>query len=373
MTELGIITKTVLAATAPFELECSLRAIAGFQPCIRDVGLSEGTVRRAFTHPTDPSSAVVTQITERDDGEPGVALTVFSAAPLTGPELDAVGARVTAWLGLDDDRADFLRVAESDEHVRPLLALAAGLHQVRFSSLAEGVVYFTLVQNSAQWHASLRKRRLTVQLGTTVSAAGEDYTAFPDFSLLTQLTPTHLLPHVGAAHKAVRLAEVIGGVATLDEELLRTGPYDEARAALLSVRGIGAYTAHALLLRVLGRPDAVPLEMEQFVSTTTAVYGDPPPAPAELRERYGPWIGWWAYTCRTALNWLEQEKKAREKAGRSRGPAVRRPRTPAGSNRPRAAGRDRQPALWSPSAPGRVAEGAVLAADGAALDPVGEG
>ena len=25
------------------------------------------------------------------------------------------------------------------------------------------------------------------------------------------------------------------------------------------------------------------------------------PTPAELRDRYGPYIGWWAYLCRTAL------------------------------------------------------------------------
>jgi hypothetical protein len=149
--------------------------------------------------------------------------------------------------------------------------------------------------------------------------------------------------------RANRLADVLGGVAALDEERLRLGPYEEARAALLSVRGVGPYTAHTLLLRALGRPDAVPLEMPQFVNVAVGVYGDPPPAPDELRERYGPWVGWWAYACRTALSWLEQERRARERAER---------------RRQHAAGRGRRPAAPSPAAPEvTAAEPEVTAAE----------
>ncbi|WP_426509930.1 hypothetical protein ACPPVO_04005 [Dactylosporangium sp. McL0621] len=337
MTELGIITRTILSATAPYDLDCSLRALAGFRPGRRDISLDPGgTVRRAFPHPADPDAAVVVEVAERDDGAPGAALTVFSAEPLDGPALDAVRGRVGDWLGLDDDRAEFLRRAGADGPVRPLFEVARGLHQVRFSSLAEGVVYFTLLQNSTQWYATLRKRRLTLHLGTMVRAAGEEFTALPDLARLARLTPAEALPYAGAPHKAERLVQVLGGVAAIDEELLRTGPYERARDALLAVRGIGGYTAHALLLRALGRPDAVPLEMDQYAHTARAVYGDAVPSPQELRERYGPYIGWWAYTCRTALTWLEEDRKERERAERrrSRPPAVRRPRPAPGSTRP---------------------------------------
>ncbi|WP_433613274.1 hypothetical protein ACQP2P_03700 [Dactylosporangium sp. CA-139114] len=351
MTELGIITHTILSATAPFDLGCSLRALADFRPGRRDISLRPGErVRRAFPHPADPDAAVVVEVAERDDGAPGAGLTVFSAEPLAGPDLDAVRARVSGWLGLDDDRAEFLRRAEADECVRPLLEVARGLHQVRFSSLAEGVVYFTLLQNSTQWYATLHKRRLTLYLGASVRAGDEDFTAIPDLPRLARLSPAEVLPYVGVRNKAERLTEVLGGVAAIDEELLRTGPYDEARAALLAVRGIGDYTAHALLLRALGRPDAVPLEMEQYAHTARAVYGAAQPSPDELRERYGPFIGWWAYTCRTALTWLEQDEKARERSARRRPPAARRPRSTAGSTRPRSAAR--HPAPWSPNDPG---------------------
>ncbi|WP_433214218.1 DNA-3-methyladenine glycosylase family protein [Dactylosporangium sp. CS-047395] len=377
MTELGIITRTILSATAPYDLRSSLRALADFRPAQRDIALDPaGSVRRAFPHPSDPEAAVVVEVAERDDGAPGAGLTVFSADPLDGPDLDAVRRRVSAWLGLDDDRAEFLTRADADEPVRPLLALARGLHQVRFSSLAEGVVYFTLLQNSTQWFATLGKRRLTLYFGIPASVDGQDFTAIPDLPSLSRLTAFEVRPFVQGRNKAERLVQVLAGVAALDEELLRTGPYGEARDALLSVRGIGDYTAHALLLRVLGRPDAVPLEMEQYRHTARAVYGEDTPSPDELREWYGPWIGWWAYTCRAALTWIDQDRTERERAERTRrrSASARRPRSTAWSTHPPRSA-PRHPAPWSPQDPGCVADDLATAAprtvadDLAAIEP----
>src|SRR5205085_4733191 len=109
-----------------------------------------------------------------------------------------------------------------------------------------------------------------------------------------------------------------------------------------------------------GRPDAVPLELEQFTNTAATVYGDPVPTPSELRDRYGPWIGWWAYTCRTAVGWIAQEAKARQKAERRRDRAARSQPQPRARQRPRAlAGRphpaDTRPSTWTPSDAGRAA------------------
>jgi len=103
---------------------------------------------------------------------------------------------------------------------------------------------------------------------------------------------------------------VTAGVAAIDEDWLRTAPYDEARRALLAVRGVGAFTAHAILLRALGRPDDVPLEMTQFARVAEQIYGEPAPSPQELRDRYGAQIGWWAYLTRIGLGWLAESPAA---------------------------------------------------------------
>jgi DNA-3-methyladenine glycosylase II len=277
--------------------------MAGFRPCSGDQFGFGDRVRKALPVPGSASRAVVVEAAPRPDAAPGIHLRVYAPGPLAvAPAL--VERAVGRWLGLDDDLRPFLARAAADPPVAALLPTVAGLHQVRFSSLAEGAAYFTLTQRSTQWFAAARKARIAAELGPRASLDGVSYVAFPELSRLVALEPDGLLPFAGNAQRAIRLFEVLDGLAKLDEEWLRTAPYDEARRALLGVRGIGPFTAHGLLLRVLGRPDDVPLEMAQFASVAAAVYGpDSPPGPAELRARYGPTIGWWSYLCRMAASW----------------------------------------------------------------------
>lgn len=316
MTELGTTTSTVLRATAPFDLACSLRAMESFAPCSGDQLVIDGRVRRAFLHPTDPARAVVTEVVGRDDGVAGVRLTVFSDDTLTPAETAAVGDRVSDWLGLLDDRDTFLQRARADPAMAPILAVAEGLHQVRFASLTEGAVFYTLVHHSTQWFAKVYKRRLLTDHGPQGVVDGVAYTAFPPMSTLIDLGVTGLKEYASNALSARRLHTVLTGLRTLDEQWLRTGAAEEVYAALLALRGVGPFTAHALLLRVLGHPDRAPLEMQQHLNAAAAIYGDPCPSPGELRDWYGETIGWWAYTARTALDWIERDQRAASRSSR---------------------------------------------------------
>ena len=292
----------LLPATEPFTLGASLRALSGFAPCAGDQTVTGDRIRKAL--PLSATEAAVVEIASRPDGRPGVALQVFAARALSAGEIAGVELAVRQWLSLDDNLAPFLAIARRDPALRPILTATRGLHQVRFASLAEGAIYFTLTQRSTQWFAAARKRRIAAELGPRLAVDGVTYVAFPSMATLSTVDFT---PYGGNAARGQRLAEVVAGVAALDEEWLRTAPYGEARDALLHIRGVGTFTAHALLLRVLGRPDDVPLEMDQFTGVARAVYGaDDPPTPTELREWYGPYVGWWAYLCRTGLGWLDR-------------------------------------------------------------------
>jgi DNA-3-methyladenine glycosylase II len=182
--------------------------------------------------------------------------------------------------------------------------------------LGEAVTYFTLTQRSTQWFAAARKRQIAAEFGAAVRCEGQEYRAFPPLSMLARLYLCDFADIVGSPSRAERLATVLAGVAALDEEWLRTGRYDEVRAALLNVRGLGTFTAHAILLRALGRPDDVPLEMAQFTNAAAASYpSDAVPTPGELRQRYGRYVGWWAYFTRTALGWRDEANAADTRSG----------------------------------------------------------
>ena len=312
---------TLLPATAPFDFSCSLRALGSFSPCSGDQRIAGGRVRKALPHPVDPRQAVVVEVGPPPDGFTGVELTVFAETALSATEAAQVERAVDGWLGLSEDRTGFLAAADADPAMRRVLAVARGLHQVRFSSLAEGTVYFTLTQRSTQWFAAARKRRLAEDIGPRLAVDGVDYVAFPAMSTVLDLELSDLTRYAGSRSRAERLHEVLEGVAKLDEHWLRTADYELARSALLAIKGVGTFTAHAILLRVLGRPDDTPLEMAQFTRVATMLYGEPTPQPDEIRERYGPWVGWWAYLSRTAMSWTDDDPapaERRKRPGRQR-------------------------------------------------------
>lgn len=291
----------LLPAVPPFSFAATLAAMSGFRPCAGDQSIMANRVRKGMIHPDDPQAAVVVEVSEPPDAAPGVRLNVFFGRPLSATGAARLERHVSAWLSLGDDLRPLLARAATDPPVAELLPLVAGLHQVRFGSLAEGATYFALTQRSTQWFATARKARIASELGPRITFEGETYLAFPTLAQLATLGADGLFPFAGNAQRALRLSEVLRGVSALDESVLRTAPYEQARSMLLGVRGIGAFTANAILLRVLGRPDDVPLEMPQFAAVTAEIYGPTPPGPSTLRDRYGPYVGWWAYLCRTAL------------------------------------------------------------------------
>lgn len=318
----------LLAAVPPFSLAASLAAMSGFRPSAGDQSIMVNRVRKGFAHPDEPQAAVVVEVSGRPDAHlpgapPGVQLDVHAEHPLSATGAAELERRVSAWLSLGDDLRPLLELAAADPPVAELLPLVAGLHQVRFSSLAEGATYFALTQRSTQWFATARKARIAAELGRRLTFEGETYVAFPGLSELAALKADGLFSFAGNAQRALRLSEVLNGVAGLDESVLRTAPYEEAKAMLLGVRGIGAFTADGILLRVLGRPDDAPLEMAQFSSVTAEIYGSSAPSPAELREHYGAYVGWWAYLCRNALAIRRRRAAAAEPAPESEAPAER--------------------------------------------------
>ena len=319
----------LLTATPPFSLTASLRALAGFAPCAGDQFVADGLVRKAFPRPGSPDEAVVVEVAPREDAVCGVLLSVNARSSLGASEIDDIERTVRDWLSLDDDMSGFLAVARGDPATARVLEVVEGLHQVRFASLAEGATYFTLSQRSTQWFAAARKRRIAAELGPRAVLDGVSYVAFPALGALRALDAAPpgrdvagqaLVGFAGNRQRADRLRQVLDGVAALDEEWLRTAPYADARRALLAISGVGTFTAHAILLRVLGRPDDVPLEMAQFSRVAGALYGEPAPGPDELRERYGAWIGWWAYLTRMGLGWLDQPEKDSSQRSRERTP-----------------------------------------------------
>ncbi|GAA4207356.1 DNA-3-methyladenine glycosylase family protein [Actinocatenispora rupis] len=288
-----------LPAVSPFDLRQSLRALGGFAPCAGEQRIADGTVRKALALPGS-TEAVLVEVGPRGDGRAGVSLAVFADRALADAELRWAERAVSDWLGLADDMTGFLAVAADDPAIAPVLAEVAGLHQVRFASLAEGACYFVLTQRTSQRVAGVRKRRLAAAYGPVVTVDGERHQAFPDLATLTRLGPDELGRFTANLRQTEYLTAAVHGLIGMDEEWLRTAPYEEVLAELRGIRGVGEFTANAIMLRVLGRPDRLPLHMPQFSEVATRLYGADVSIDA-VAERYGRYVGWWGYYAKTAL------------------------------------------------------------------------
>src|SRR2546423_13424931 len=83
----------LLAATPPFALSASLRALSAFAPCAGDQAVEGDRVRKAF--PLSATEAAVVEVGPRPDGTPGEALAAFSAPAPSGG--GGTGGGVGGW------------------------------------------------------------------------------------------------------------------------------------------------------------------------------------------------------------------------------------------------------------------------------------
>jgi DNA-3-methyladenine glycosylase II len=289
--------RATLPAAPPFALSLSLRAMAGFAPCTGEQEIRNGAVRKAFSLAS--GAAVVAEVSEA----PGGARLLGHQVPdrCAGAEL---GVAVSRWLSLADDPAPFLALARSDLAMAAIIAETAGLHQVRFSGLAEGACYFVLAQRTSQALAGARKRRLASAFGPPpLELDGTAHQAFPTLDRLAGLDASELAPFTANQRQAEYLAAVLDRLAGWPPDWGNQVGTDELLAELLSIRGVGEFTARAIALRVLGRLDVVPESLPAFTRAITALYGGNT-SMASLVEHYGDQIGLWGYHVRTGLGWL---------------------------------------------------------------------
>lgn len=276
---------------APFSFAQSLAFIGRFAPCRDAVVLDHDAVTTAvaiggravpFTVRAAPAGLA---IEVADDLAPAAAALVVE--------------RARQWLSADDDLTGFLAAAAGDHPAyRAVVAALAGLHHVRFLSLAEITVYAVLTQRTPIVQAARARQRFAARFGHPAVVRGVTLHAFPALDELVGLDVDELREVVRQPAKAAVLPGVIRGVAALGEAFLRGAPYAAARDALLAIHGLGPFSAAMILLRGLGRMDDVPLDGKNFVEPARAVYGaafDP----VAIRRRYGADLGTWSFYLKT--------------------------------------------------------------------------
>ncbi|WP_407289104.1 DNA-3-methyladenine glycosylase family protein [Streptomyces sp. BP-8] len=289
-------TRTVrLAARPPFSFSASLAFIGAFPAMTGQQGTAQDTLTLALRENGTTLGARVTAAS----GEPAVDCLLTAAAPISDATAQAAADRLSFHLGLADDLTDFYRLARLDRPFSRVVDRLYGYHQVKFPSPLELLCWAILCQRVPMPVARNMKQALVEAIGNRITVDGEPRWAFPDAEQLATLDEPALQHLIGNQRKAGYLYRATRQWLDLDEAFLRTGPYDEVRDQLLSLTGIGPWSATFLLIRGLGRTEHLTPDKE-MIRAAQRVYGRTldDTAFAELTTRYGRHQGYWGHYLR---------------------------------------------------------------------------
>jgi DNA-3-methyladenine glycosylase II len=183
------------------------------------------------------------------------------------PHDGAIEAELLRFLGLPFDLEPFLTWAAQDEVLAPLARALAGYRPVLqvdpFESLVTSI---TAQQVSLQSAAAIRSRFVE-----RYGVRHEHAWAFPTRERVAGASEAELV----ALGFSNRKAEYVVGLARgdLDLDALASLPDEDVRARIVSVRGLGEWTADWFLARHLARPHAWPAGDLGLRKAVAAFYG----------------------------------------------------------------------------------------------------
>ncbi|WP_228973631.1 DNA-3-methyladenine glycosylase 2 [Streptomyces sp. DH12] len=211
---------------------------------------------------------------------------------LTDPrDLSHAISRCRWLLDLDADPVAVDEQLRADPLLAPLVDGAPGRRVPRTVDPAEFAVRAVLGQQVSTAAARTHAGRLVTAHGTPVEDPEGGLThLFPAPGALAALDPEALaLPRA----RRTTLTTLVGALADGTLRLGLDTDWDEARARLLALPGLGPWTVEAIAMRGLGDPDAF-LPTDLGVRRAAAGLGLPS-TPAALTARAAAWRPWRAY------------------------------------------------------------------------------
>lgn len=222
-----------------------------------------------------------------------------------GRTLRAAAALASRQMAANLDLKPFYLLASSD----PVLArLTAHFHGMRIPQVAEpfeALVSAILDQQVNLSFAHQVKRALIERYGRLVEFEGRPYRLFPRPEALVRATPHELRRLQISGPKARYILGISRAVAEgkLDFESLLMAEPASAIERLLTLKGVGLWTAHYVALRALGHTDCLPAADVGLQKCIQFFYGlrqQPPAVRVEKIARR--WAGWRSYA--TFYLWL---------------------------------------------------------------------
>ena len=247
-----------ITPVAPFDFELTAGYLTYFQGRYATDSLVDGVYRRLLDLDGQLVLASVSSLGSLEKPELSVEL---QGEGLTSDNVEVATDKVAWILGVGQELEPFYASAQGDPAMAAITQRFHGLHMPHTASVFEALVLAILGQQIATNVARIIRTLLIETYGPRQTIDGETYYAFPRPETLGALRVKDLR----GMKLSQRKAEYVHGIActALDDPEFIEGLHhldDEAVVRqITSLRGVGNWTAQWLLIRALGRPDALPL------------------------------------------------------------------------------------------------------------------
>ena len=190
--------------------------------------------------------------------------------------LDVAAERIAWLLGFDVSLDGFYEMLATDPVLSGAIGHLRGLRHTRTESVFEALVHAIVGQQVSGVVARVIRDGLVTEYGTEVEVEGHVVHAFPK--------PATILEAGVDALRALKLsgrkAEYVTGIAQqaldggITHEILESMGDEEVVEMLSAIRGVGRWTCQWVLMRALGRVDALPAGDLALQRTVGELYFD---------------------------------------------------------------------------------------------------
>ena len=219
---------------------------------------------------------------------------------ITSPEGTAllVWDYVQEMLDLARDLRPFYEMALNDPLLSHPVNRHSGLRMIRIPDLFEALSWAIIGQQINLAFAYTLKGRMVEKWGQSLSGPDREYWLFPTPEKIAMCSVNDFMPLQFSRRKAeylIHIAQLIHNGA-LNRENLTALSYPEAKSRLVSIRGIGPWTADYVLMKCLGHTEAFPIQDAGLIQAIRRyLHTDTKPTEATIRKLAAPWKSWEAY------------------------------------------------------------------------------
>ena len=293
---------TELTPTAPFDFDQSLKFLGLFPPTQAEQTVADHSLTKATCLAGQPLAFQVT--TKGTIEQPALAVTLSAAQPISPATEQLALDQISFFLSLDDELASFYAVGREDAAFAPVLNQLYGYHQVKFLTPFENACWAIFTQRNPMPLAQRMKRALIEHFDLYLDLEQGRYWAFPEAAQVATLSGETLATLLQNNQKAGYLLSAAQAFAQVDPSFLRHGPYDDVKAWLQNIKGLGAWSAEFILIRGLGRMAQAAFSEKRLLAVINQRYANGQPLTQsqaqEIAQSYGPWQGYWAHYLRAA-------------------------------------------------------------------------